>query len=211
VREVASEIPIVLLGSDALPGHCAQCQELNISGHAIKPVRRTDLLRLVFDALTAKNVSSHVMAGVPMTVPHVAEGGKALRILIAEDSVDNRLLLNAYLKGSPHHLTFVENGKAAVDSFLTGAFDLILMDMQMPVMDGLDATRAIRALERNEGFARIPIIALTANVHLREIEMTRDAGCDIHLSKPVSRQKILETLAKYDTVGAFPVSPVTAK
>ncbi len=101
-----------------------------------------------------------------------------MEILIAEDSADNRLLLSAYLKGGPHKLTFVDNGQSAVDRFTAGGFDLILMDMHMPVMDGLDATRAIRAWEVKAGLGRLPIIALTASVQVHDIQMTLSAGCD---------------------------------
>ncbi len=133
------------------------------------------------------------------TAAGVLPVGRSLQILVAEDSVDNRLLLSAYLKGGPHKLTFVENGQAAVDRFTAGGFDLILMDIQMPVMDGLDATRAIRAWEKKGGLGRIPIVALTASVQVHDIQMTLSAGCDVHLAKPLSRKKLQETLAKYET------------
>ena len=114
--------------------------------------------------------------------------------MIAEDSPDNRLLLQVYLKGSPYQLIFEEDGKAAVDGLATSDFDLILMDVRMPVMDGLAATRAIRARERQRGTASIPIVALTANASLLDIERSRDAGCNAHLSKPVSKIGLLSTI-----------------
>jgi CheY-like chemotaxis protein len=120
---------------------------------------------------------------------------KPLRILIAEDSADNRLLLQVYLKGSPHQLTFADDGKAAVDQFATSSFDLILMDMQMPVMDGLTATRAIRAIERERRAAAIPIIALTANARPQDVELSGNAGCNHHLSKPISKHNLLSASA----------------
>jgi CheY-like chemotaxis protein len=119
---------------------------------------------------------------------------KPLRILIAEDSVDNRLLLQMYFKGSPHQLTFAENGSAAVDRFAAGNFDVILMDMQMPIMDGLSATRAIRALEQERRGPAIPIIALTANAYPQDIELSIKAGCQCHLSKPISKPKLLSAV-----------------
>ncbi|MDP8989496.1 MAG: response regulator, partial [Acidobacteriota bacterium] len=133
-----------------------------------------------------------------------AEPVKAVRILIAEDSSDNRLLVQAYLKGSPHVLTFAEDGKAAVNRFAASEFDLVLMDMQMPVMDGLTATRAIRAFERERGADSIPIIAVTANARRQDIQMSRDSGCTDHISKPISKHKLLSIIEQY---GA-PMKPV---
>jgi CheY-like chemotaxis protein len=117
-----------------------------------------------------------------------------LKILVAEDSPDNQLLVQAYLQGTSHSLTFVEDGKAAVEQFETGSFDLILMDVQMPVMDGLAATRAIRLREQQLGVTPVAIVALTANARPEAIESSQDAGCDAHLSKPISRQKLLAAI-----------------
>jgi PAS domain S-box-containing protein len=122
------------------------------------------------------------------------EAQKPLRILLADDSPDNRLLIQCYLKGSPHRLIFAEDGRQAVSAFQAGGFDLILMDIQMPGMDGLDATRAIREIERTEGSARIPIVALTANARAEDVELSGQAGCDAHLSKPISKARLLTSL-----------------
>jgi CheY-like chemotaxis protein len=107
------------------------------------------------------------------------------------------MLVKAYLKNTPHALTFAENGRRAVDQFSEEPFDLVLMDMFMPVMDGLAATRAIRAMESEQGRPRVPVIALTANAMAQDAEASRAAGCDAHLSKPVSRQKLLSTIQRY--------------
>ena len=122
----------------------------------------------------------------------------SLKILIAEDSADNRLLVQAYLRGSPHGLTFVEDGEAAVKEFTEGRyFDLILMDMQMPRMDGLTATRAIREIERQRGLVPIPIIALTANARAEDAKMSEEAGCTAHLSKPISKHRLICALEEH--------------
>ncbi len=127
-----------------------------------------------------------------------APAGKPLRILIAEDSCDNRLLLQAYLAGSDHVPAFVEEGRAAVEAFGRGGrFDLILMDMNMPVMDGLTATNRIRRTEAELGLDPVPIVALTANALSRHVQMSHDAGCTAHLSKPVSKQRLLRAIEEY--------------
>jgi CheY-like chemotaxis protein len=129
--------------------------------------------------------------------PNGTEMSRGLRILVAEDSPDNRLLVQLYLKGSSHALTFVEDGEAAVKQFRTGGFDLILMDIQMPVMDGLSATRAMRLVERECGLTSIPIVALTANARPEDMKASREAGCDAHLSKPISRQRLLAAIEEH--------------
>jgi CheY-like chemotaxis protein/HPt (histidine-containing phosphotransfer) domain-containing protein len=184
-----------MLSSDANPGNSTRRLKGGISGYAVKPVGRDQLLRVVCDALeTSQGAEMQSPASVDRTEgQHV----RPARILIAEDSPDNRLLVQAYLKNSPYQLIFEEDGRAAVDRFAASNFDLILMDVRMPVMDGLDATRAIRALERERNAPAIPIVALTANASLQDVERSSMAGCDGHLSKPVSKIELLRTIEKY--------------
>jgi PAS domain S-box-containing protein len=195
IRHIAPELPIVMLTSDVRPGDAARRKKAGLSGYGLKPVKRDELLRLVCAAIKPREST-----GVPR-LENVdrksAEPGKPVRVLIAEDSSDNRLLVQAYMKGSPHVLTFAEDGQAAVNLFATSDFDLVLMDMQMPIMDGLTATRAIRAMERERGDTAIPIVALTANARTQDIEMSANAGCNAHLSKPVSKYKLLGVIEEY--------------
>ncbi len=139
--------------------------------------------------------------GAPATEGRALAQQAGLRLLIAEDSNDNRLLLQAYLKGGAYSITFAEDGKQAVNVFLSGQFDLIMMDTEMPVMDGLAATSAIRAIEREQGRTRTAIVSLTANALPSDIEAMRNAGCDGHLSKPVSRQKVINAIERYSAPG----------
>jgi len=195
IRRIAPGLPVVMLTSDDRPGDTARRQEAGLSGYAVRPLKRGDLLRLICAAMKLRqgpNLQRRGSADRKNTEP-----AKAVRILVAEDSADNRLLVQAYMKGSPHMLTFAEDGKAAVDRFAASDFDLVLMDMQMPIMDGLTATRAMRALERERGVASIPIIALTANALSQDVEMSRVAGCNAHLSKPISKHKLLSLIEEY--------------
>jgi len=119
------------------------------------------------------------------------------RILIAEDSVDNLLLLKAYLKDSGFQLDVAENGEEAVEKVNSGHYDLVLMDVQMPVMDGHSATRAIRMREKHGQSFPIPILALTAHALKEEIEKSLQAGCSGHLTKPITKATLLAAISQY--------------
>lgn len=129
-----------------------------------------------------------------------------LRILIAEDLPDNQMLIEVYMQGFSHVLTFVDNGAEALEQFREAAFDLILMDVRMPNMDGLEATRAIRVIERERGAAAVPIIALTAATWPQDIELSRQAGYTAHLSKPFSMRELHEAVEAHTRRGQEPVA-----
>ena len=195
MRASSQAFPIIMLTSDPHPGDAARARELKLAGHSVKPVRRKDLQRMVCSALSSTAAAS---PEIPVAAPAASPSVTALNILIAEDSPDNRLLMQAYLHGVPHQFTFAGDGQAAVDQFASGQFDLILMDVQMPTLDGLSATRAIRALEREKSLPRTPIIALTANAYAEDIEKSGNAGCDGHVAKPFSKQKLLSVIAEQE-------------
>jgi len=115
-------------------------------------------------------------------------------VLFRSDNPDNRLLVKAYLKQEPYELVEAINGAEAVEAFKSGEFDLVLMDVQMPVMDGYAATRAIRAFEQAEGRRATPVIALTANAVTEDIDNSRAAGCDDHLTKPIKKKTLVGAL-----------------
>ena len=125
------------------------------------------------------------------------EESKLVSVLVAEDSDDNRFLLSVYCKGTPYDLTFAEDGLRAVEQFRAGCFDLVVMDIQMPNMDGLTATRQIREWERKTGLTRTPILAVTANAMPHDEAMSFEAGCNLHLSKPISRTVFLNALDQF--------------
>jgi PAS domain S-box-containing protein len=196
IKRIAGDLPVVMLTFDAQPGDVTRSTEAGLAGYAVKPVARADLLRLVCDAM--ERGDGPVALAETKTNREEEEPVKPAHILVAEDSPDNRLLVQVYLKGRPYELTFEQDGKAAVDRFATsGDFDLILMDVRMPVMDGLAATRAIRELERVRGAAPVPILALTAKAGSQDMEKSAAAGCNAHLSKPISKSELLDAIEKY--------------
>ncbi len=137
-------------------------------------------------------ITTQEMAMVPQ-----ARDLPAARVLLVDDSEDNRMIVRAYLKDAPLDFVCAEDGQQAVDRFTADTFDLVLMDLQMPVMDGLTATRSMRALEATSGRPHIPIVALTADALKEGAQRCLDAGCDGHFAKPVRKAALVQMLAKY--------------
>jgi CheY-like chemotaxis protein len=119
------------------------------------------------------------------------------RVLVAEDNPENVILLRAYLVNFPLSLDFAANGVVALEKRKQASFDLVLMDIQMPVMDGYTATREIRAWEQTHGLPRVPIVALTAHALSGASAESAAAGCDGHLTKPVERNELVDAIAKF--------------
>jgi CheY-like chemotaxis protein len=108
-----------------------------------------------------------------------------LHILLAEDHPTNRAVIEAILGLFEVDLTAVENGREAVEAFASDAYDVVLMDLQMPIMDGLEAIREIRKIEDESGRGRTPILAVTANAMTTHVTASMTAGADLHISKPI--------------------------
>jgi PAS domain S-box-containing protein len=139
-----------------------------------------------------------VEASVRAASPQRPEAHGPIRVLAAEDNSDNRMLLQHYVRGQPIELHFAENGQEAVDAIRrTEEFDLILMDMDMPVLDGIEATRVIRAWESERDAAPIPIIVLSAHAMREAVRACLEAGCAAHVAKPVDRVTLLNTIQHY--------------
>ncbi len=119
-----------------------------------------------------------------------------VRILVVDDSLDNRFLLRAFLKRFACFVEEAENGEVACRKFAAGRYDVVLMDLQMPVLDGYGAMRAMRADEARRGGARTPIIALSAAALREDAERAREAGGDFHIAKPISRTVLIDALER---------------
>ena len=191
---------IATIHCDNLAADISRLKSLKLEAYLIKPIDMRELAKVISAAMageTGEAPQNHPAAHNTQPPPVVE---RALKILFADDSTDNRTLIRAFLKKTPYHLDEVENGRQAIDRFVAaGDYDLVLMDIQMPVVDGYAATRAIRDWEREHNRARTPIIALTASVFNEAVRLTRAAGCDAHLGKPIGKATLLRAI--YDAVG----------
>jgi CheY-like chemotaxis protein/nitrogen-specific signal transduction histidine kinase len=125
-----------------------------------------------------------------------------VRVLLAEDHPTNQKVMQLILESAGVELDIVENGAEALERLAAQAYDLVLMDMQMPELDGLSATRMLRARERESGAARLPVIMLTANALDEHVRASREAGADEHLSKPIRAANLFEAMARVLAEGA---------
>lgn len=199
---VLRDTGVVMLSSDVIE-LSARLRKLGVTGYLLKPVKRSDLHDAIAAVVSGRNAATVAAAAESGSVPIPPAGtrGRAampLRILLVEDSEDNRFLLLAHLGKTSHIVTVAENGARAVEAYEAagGAFDLVLMDMQMPQMDGYEATRRIRDIERVCG-GHVTIVALTAFALKEEVAKSLEAGCDDHLTKPIKKQMLLEVLDRY--------------
>jgi CheY-like chemotaxis protein len=172
-------LPIVAMTANALAGDREICLGAGMDDYLAKPIDVTELAALLGKC-----------SPVPPPPPQHALGDLAgRRLLLVEDNAINREIVLGLLKGSGLVVEVAADGRRAVELFQSTPFDLILMDIQMPVMDGYEATRRIRARD-----TRIPIIALTANAFPDDRDKTLDAGMNEHLSKPLDPPKFFAVL-----------------
>ena len=184
---------IVMLASHHWADDIARTYDMGLGGYLIKPIRKSDLLQTISIALDRFKGIQHTTSSAPAAQTPASET-KELRILLVEDSPDNQVLVRAYLKQTPSHLDVADHGGIALDLFKNGHYDLILMDVQMPVMDGYEATKAIRAWERKHDLSPIQIIALTALALKADEVKILEAGCNAYITKPVKKHTLLEVL-----------------
>ena len=193
-------LTIIMLASDRWADDIAKTYDLGLGGYLVKPIRRSDLQQTISIALGR---SQRGLASSQPTTPSTAtHQGRSLRILLVEDSPDNQVLIQSYLKNTSHRLDLADNGQIGVAKFQNGHYDLILMDMQMPVMDGLTATRTVRRWEQEQGLPAVQIVALTALALKEESARIFEAGCNAHMTKPLKRTTLLELLSAYEKTRA---------
>jgi CheY-like chemotaxis protein len=194
-------VTVMMLSSDNRAGDFNRIEELGIGAYLVKPVKKDELKKAIIATLKKDKVGDREQVGKEKDKEKKEEKDKGeshLKILLVEDTEDNVLLIKAYLKNAPYELDIAENGKLAVDKFRAGDYDLVFMDMQMPVMDGFTAVEKIRELEKKEGRERTAIVALTAYAMKEEVERTLKVGCDAHLSKPIKKKELIEMIKAYE-------------
>jgi CheY-like chemotaxis protein len=202
-------IAIIMLTSERRAGDQARARECGVVRYLTKPFRRSDLFNAMMSVI-GKAALERNSEGVAQAQPeHSTEERSGLKILLAEDFVDNRRMMEFYFKTTPHRVETAANGQIAVDMFMRGSYDLVLMDIQMPVMDGYAATKAIRALEKEQGRSPVPILALTANALQSEVQRSLEAGCTAHLTKPIRKARLLEAIHLYFQTAAHSGEPAT--
>jgi CheY-like chemotaxis protein/HPt (histidine-containing phosphotransfer) domain-containing protein len=189
LRSTACESTVMMLTSANQHGDIARCRQLGISAYLIKPVTQSDLLDSILTALGA----SHPSPGHEDPRPLHLRSSRLLRILLAEDNVVNQRLAAHFLERRNHSVTIASNGRDALAHMAAGHFDVVLMDVQMPHMDGFETTAAIRSREKRNGH-RTPIIAMTAHAMQGDRERCLAAGMDDYIAKPLQQEKLFAIL-----------------
>jgi signal transduction histidine kinase/CheY-like chemotaxis protein len=194
---------IVMLTSAGMRGDAERCRELGINAYLPKPIRRSDLLEAIKMALGSQQRSEK---SSPVITRHLLrESRRQLKILLAEDNAVNQMLAVRLLAKRGHTVTVAQTGKLALKAFLAQLFDLVLMDVQMPEMDGLETTIAIRQHEKETG-KHIPIIAMTAHAMVGDRELCLKAGMDGYVTKPLDVGDLFATI---DDLVRSPMEPST--
>ena len=188
----SSHPAIMMLTSAGLPGDAARCKELGISAYLSKPVRQTELLEVICRIMSNQSKESSA-PHIPR--PELHESRSRLRVLLAEDNLVNQTLAVRLLEKRGYSVSVAGDGRAAVLAREKETFDLILMDVQMPEMDGFQATAAIRDKEQSNG-RHIPIIAMTAHALKGDCERCLSAGMDGYVTKPIRTSELISTIER---------------
>jgi CheY-like chemotaxis protein len=188
---------IMMLTSGEQRGDLARCRELGVAAHLTKPVRRAELQLSIVLALSGKPPEQDQDEAASLFALHPPRrlAGSGFRILLTEDNVVNQRVAQRILEHAGHIVVVAGNGREALAALDKQIFDVVLMDVQMPEMDGLEATAAIRQREKGSG-AHIPIIAMTAHAMTGDKERCLAAGMDDYLSKPIHSRVLLDLVEK---------------
>jgi CheY-like chemotaxis protein len=186
-----SNLTTIMLTSGGQRGDGLRCKQLGIAAYLIKPVLQADLLEALLQVLS----SSECVADPPQVITQhtLREARLPLRILLAEDNVVNQKLASRLLEKQGHTVSVAADGAQTLSAWKKESFDLILMDAQMPVMDGFEATAAIRKLEEHTR-SHIPIIAMTAHALVGDRNRCLEAGMDGYIPKPIRPHELYETI-----------------
>ena len=197
-------VKLVMLTSSGQPEDVARCRRLSISGYLTKPIKQSELFDVIITAI-GQPVGERPRA--PQRSKGSRRAQRRLHVLLAEDNQVNQLLATRIFEKLGHHVTVVSNGREALSAVQAGKFDLVAMDVQMPEMDGLDATTAIRAWEKTEG-THIPIMAMTAHAMKGDRERCLAAGMDGYTSKPIRIRELEDAIAQLTSPSKDAEAPV---
>jgi signal transduction histidine kinase/CheY-like chemotaxis protein len=188
-----AEIPLVMLSSAGIKGDAQRCREIGFSAYLTKPVARDELLLALSRVLDAPREKQAQL----VTRHLIKDEQTPLNVLLIEDNRTNQMLATKLLERWGHRVCVADNGLLGVEALAERHFDVVLMDMMMPVMDGLEATRRIRSTEQSSGAPRTPIIAMTANAMQGDRESCIEAGMDDYLAKPIKSQELQQIVQRY--------------
>ena len=199
---------VMMLTSDNQSGDAARCRELGIKSYLVKPVMAADLLRSILIALElAEPNSNHALsnAKAPCTADSESTSVRPLQILLADDNQINQKVAVRMLERQGHTVVVVDDGTEALQILKRQSFDVILMDVQMPIMGGFEATARIRSIEKATG-THLPIIAMTAHAMKGDRERCLGAGMDGYLSKPIKANDLAAALRMVAVPGSIPAT-----
>lgn len=188
------DVKIIMLTSAGRPGDQDRRRQLDVQDHILKPVKQSELFDSIVTVLGVTDEEDFDQDQDPSSRFAAVSG---LRVLLAEDNLVNQRLARGLLEKQGHKTELAQNGIEAVEAYRRGRFDVVLMDVQMPEMDGLEATAQIRQIEQQEG-RRTPIVAMTAHAMKGDRDRCLEAGMDEYLSKPVRGKQIAEMFLRLD-------------
>jgi two-component system, sensor histidine kinase and response regulator len=197
-RPELSAAIIMMLTSAGHRGDGARCQELGVAAYLLKPIRQSELREAIARVLGAPAQKGAIPLVTRYSLQDARDPQTILSVLVAEDNTVNQLLVTRLLEKRGHRVLMTINGRMALEALAKDRFDLVLMDVQMPEMDGLQATVALREIEKEkaDGFHQ-PVIALTAHAMKGDQERCLAAGMDGYLTKPVGPQELDAVLEIY--------------
>jgi signal transduction histidine kinase/CheY-like chemotaxis protein len=186
-----SDLQIIMLTSVGMRGDSERCKEIGIGGYLVKPVKQSELLDGIMLAMDRRDKEK-----IPVITRHtIHEARRRLRVLVAEDNAVNQKLAIKILEKRGHLVSVVSNGQEAIDALKEEYFDLVLMDVQMPDLDGFEATGRIRNREKEEG-GHIPIVAMTAHAMKGDREQCIAAGMDDYVTKPINVNELFTVIER---------------
>jgi signal transduction histidine kinase/CheY-like chemotaxis protein len=197
-------VTILMLSSADLPDHTARSRESGVTVYLVKPIGQSDLWEAIMKALQTQPQASEVPPLPPRHNAQVSQ--RCLRILVAEDNAVNQKLITSILEKRGHMVVVANDGRSALAAMERQRFDVVLMDVQMPEMDGFEATALIRTQEHQTG-AHLPVIALTAHAMAGDQEKCLAAGMDDYLSKPLKAHELYAAIDRWCGGDAFQNTP----